>query len=187
MKNKKGNVAVIALIIVIVAITTGVITWLAATKSQAPAQPFAVTQSAPVTKTQPAPTPVPAVADWKSYKNEKYGFELTLPETWKGYRVVEQKLTNINYVDMYDFEIPNASGGFDPAVSIRVIGKKDVAKCEKSMECNYGAKILEDETYIYAEVGGTSSKGGGGYYVYGETEKGLSEIDNVVKSFKLVK
>jgi hypothetical protein len=24
-------------------------------------------------------------ADWKTYKNEKYGFELTLTDAWKGY------------------------------------------------------------------------------------------------------
>ncbi|MEI7425464.1 MAG: hypothetical protein WCK16_00865 [Candidatus Moraniibacteriota bacterium] len=53
MKNKRGNVAVIALIIVIVAITTGVITWLIATKTQAPVQQAVVTQPAPVAKTQP--------------------------------------------------------------------------------------------------------------------------------------
>ena len=57
MKNKKGNVAVIALIIVIVAITIGVITWLVATKSQAPAQQAVVIQPAPVAKTQPVAQP----------------------------------------------------------------------------------------------------------------------------------
>ena len=58
MKNKKGNVAVIAIIIVIVAITTGVITWLVATNSQAPVQQAVVTQPAPVAKTQPTTQPI---------------------------------------------------------------------------------------------------------------------------------
>lgn len=43
MKTQKGNAAVIALIIVVVAITTGVITWLVATRTQAP-----VVQTQPV-------------------------------------------------------------------------------------------------------------------------------------------
>ncbi|EKE18659.1 MAG: hypothetical protein ACD_9C00268G0006 [uncultured bacterium] len=61
MKNKKGNVAVIAIIIVIVAITASVITWLVATKSQAPVQKETANQSAPVAtqpNKQPAPEPV---------------------------------------------------------------------------------------------------------------------------------
>lgn len=34
-------------------------------------------------------------SDWKTYKNEKYGFELTFPESWKGFSVN----TNTNSVD----------------------------------------------------------------------------------------
>ncbi|EKE18661.1 MAG: hypothetical protein ACD_9C00268G0008 [uncultured bacterium] len=52
MKNKKGNVAVIAIIIVIVAITASVITWLVATKSQAPVQKEVANKSVPVLQTQ---------------------------------------------------------------------------------------------------------------------------------------
>ena len=44
MKNKRGNVVVIVIIIVIVAITASVVTWLVATKTQAPIQQVAVTQ-----------------------------------------------------------------------------------------------------------------------------------------------
>lgn len=57
MKNKKGNLNVIAIIIVIVAIITGVITWLVATKSQAPIQKESTTQPAPVAKIQPITQP----------------------------------------------------------------------------------------------------------------------------------
>jgi len=28
--------------------------------------------------------------DWKNYKNNEFGFELTFPETWKGYSVIKQ-------------------------------------------------------------------------------------------------
>ena len=30
------------------------------------------------------------VADWKTYKNNEYGFELTLPDSWKNYSVVKE-------------------------------------------------------------------------------------------------
>ncbi len=58
MKNKQGNVAVIALIVVIVAITASVITWLIATRTQAPAPQVAVSQpTAPVAQMQPVAKP----------------------------------------------------------------------------------------------------------------------------------
>lgn len=58
MNNKKGNIAVIAIIIVFVAITTGVITWLVATKSQAPVQQ-PVLQQAPVSSPREASVVIP--------------------------------------------------------------------------------------------------------------------------------
>ena len=46
MKNRKGNVAVIAVVIVTIAITAGVVGWMFAKKTQAPVpQQLAVTQS----------------------------------------------------------------------------------------------------------------------------------------------
>lgn len=85
MKNKRGNVAVIGLIIVIVVITTGVITWLIATKSQAPVQQAVLTQpTAPVTQTQPvvATQPVNETANWQTYANTKLGFTIKYPSDW---------------------------------------------------------------------------------------------------------
>ena len=54
MKNKKGNVMVIAIIIVIVAITAGVLGWLFAAKSQAPSAQTISQSTTPQTPTQPA-------------------------------------------------------------------------------------------------------------------------------------
>lgn len=88
MKNKRGNVAVIAIIIVIVAITTGVITWLISTKSQAPVQQ-ATTQ--PVVAQLSATAPTPAAVTQQptqpkqeliTYKNDKLKFSFQLPRNW---------------------------------------------------------------------------------------------------------
>lgn len=91
MKNKKGNVAIIAIIIVIVAITAGVIGWLLATKNQAPAQQAAA-QPAPVksvTQTQPAATQPTApaqsadeTADWQTYSNKMFEYSLKVPKEY---------------------------------------------------------------------------------------------------------
>jgi len=44
-------------------------------------------------------------ADWKTYTNEKYGFELTLPSSWRGYivKTEELELSNIGKYDSVDF------------------------------------------------------------------------------------
>lgn len=60
MKNKKGNVAIIAIIIMIVAITAGVVGYLFAKKTQAPVAAPVVTQPVSITQvpvTQPAVQP----------------------------------------------------------------------------------------------------------------------------------
>lgn len=71
----------IALIIVIVAITTGVITWLVATKTQAPIQQSAVTQPELVTKTQPKvqSLPVDESTNWKTYIYNELELSLKYP------------------------------------------------------------------------------------------------------------
>ncbi|MDD5397127.1 MAG: hypothetical protein PHW24_03660 [Candidatus Moranbacteria bacterium] len=94
MKNKKGNVAVIAIIIVIVAITAGAIGYLfAMTRTQAPVQQTATTQpTTPVAQTQPVvqsttPTTQPAAQNtsvdetlnWQTYTNSKMGYTLKYP------------------------------------------------------------------------------------------------------------
>jgi hypothetical protein len=72
MKNKKGNVAVIAIIIVIVAITASLITWLVATKTQTPVQQLVAAQPAPVAKTQSPKTTdtKQSLSETKSISNE---------------------------------------------------------------------------------------------------------------------
>ncbi|HEX8974355.1 MAG TPA: hypothetical protein VF817_02605 [Patescibacteria group bacterium] len=99
MKNKRGNVAVIAIIIAIVAIAAGVVGWMFAKKSQTPVTQTTATQQVTtqpnVSTTQPAEQTTPAVqsdnatsiatipADWKTYTGSKYGFSVSYPSTWK--------------------------------------------------------------------------------------------------------
>ncbi|EKE18660.1 MAG: hypothetical protein ACD_9C00268G0007 [uncultured bacterium] len=75
MKNKKGNVAVVALIIVIVAITASVITWQVATKTQAPEQKEVATT--------PQPEAQSLLEDestnWKTYTYSDSGLSLKYP------------------------------------------------------------------------------------------------------------
>jgi len=63
MKNKKGNVAVITIIIVIVAITAGVIGWLIARTTQAPALQPVATQPQQVQTAEPTNAPISALTN----------------------------------------------------------------------------------------------------------------------------
>ena len=84
MKNKKGNVTVIALIIVIVAITAGFVGWMFAKKSQAPVQQTVVSQPIQVAQTQSAVQPLSdKFAGWQMYKNDVYDYEIQYPSDWK--------------------------------------------------------------------------------------------------------
>lgn len=82
MKNKKGNVAVIAIIIVVVAITAGVIGWLLSNRNQTPVQQAAVTQPAPVKSVTQTPATQPVAvaqptANLQTYTNAKVGFQFS--------------------------------------------------------------------------------------------------------------
>lgn len=40
----------------------------------------------------PQGTPADEVTDWKTYRNEEYGFEITFTDAWKGYQVESQPM-----------------------------------------------------------------------------------------------
>lgn len=93
MKNKKGDVVMIALIVAIVAITTWVIVWMFAKKSQTPVQQVSTVQpSTPVVQTQPTTlntqtsatqsAPVDKAVGLQTYQNDEYGFKFQYPQDW---------------------------------------------------------------------------------------------------------
>lgn len=43
------------------------------------------------------------ISDWKTYRNEEYGFEVTLTDVWNGYRAITKP--NITHIDI-NFQIP---------------------------------------------------------------------------------
>lgn len=87
MKTQKGNVAVITLIIIVVAITAGVIGWLFVKNSQTPVQQTEVARpTAPVTQL------TDETANWNTYKNDIYNFTMKYPPSW----FVEDKKTTLS-------------------------------------------------------------------------------------------
>lgn len=83
-KTQKGNVAVIAVIIMIVAITAGVVGYLFAKKVQTPTEKAVATQPSAQTQQVQQPTqPADETANWQTYSNAKYGFEFKYPRIWE--------------------------------------------------------------------------------------------------------
>jgi len=102
---QKGNTTLIAIIIVVIAITAGVIGWILAKNSQVPVQQATtITQPPiPIAQTQPVATPAPVVqqqaqtvaneqsasqpldenTSWQTYQNSNIGYSLKFPSDWK--------------------------------------------------------------------------------------------------------
>lgn len=76
-KTKKGNMTIIAIIIVVVVIAIGIIGWLLSRRAQQAPPPQAKAQPATET-TQSADD----ITNWKTYTNEKLGFEVKYPANW---------------------------------------------------------------------------------------------------------
>jgi hypothetical protein len=132
MENKKGNVAVIAIIIVIVAITAGVIGFLFAKKTEAPVPPALVVQTQPsANKQNSSEASVPKMPvdltnsydtnKWITYTNEKYGYSFKYPNTgWYLYGGVDN---NGKKSTLDKNELKNADW-----ISVAIINSQDASQ-----------------------------------------------------------
>jgi hypothetical protein len=191
MKNKRGNITVIALIIVIVAITTAIITWLVATKTQAPVQQAVVTQpTTPVAKTQPvAPATqettqsaqIEGTSDWKIYTNTAYGFEIRYPSSYSIFQGVDQKTEKTIPADLNSKKIiitdnPRMFFSGEPVyLSVEVLDSY-ITNLEKWVSDN---KIITDEnSYRVIKKGSVSFAGEQAYQI--QAECGIDSSGNIV-------
>ncbi len=56
-------------------------------------------------------------SDWKTYRNEEYGFEITLSEAFQGY-LVTKRIQDYDGTDYFEFKIPSV--GISPQVDVDV-------------------------------------------------------------------
>lgn len=99
-----------------------------------------------------------STADWREYKNEKYGFQLTLTDDWVGYRVEEgisdSNNIEIKYLTFYlptNESTPEPSGYASPMyISIQTLD--DWSKIEEmnSDGVPMATKIFQNETHVFA-------------------------------------
>jgi lipopolysaccharide export LptBFGC system permease protein LptF len=127
MKNKKGNVAVIAIIIVIVAITAGVIGWMFAKKSQVSVQEIKpATQLVSDNET----------ANWQKYGNRELGFEFKYPTDMKAINNPQQKnivIENSNQKNFISLIIHYDSSFYKTCNDFKEMFK-DIKKVEKNIK-----------------------------------------------------
>jgi len=114
-----------------------------------PRQQELSSQKPPLGEEKATPTPKDEIADWRIYKNEKYGFSLTFPERWEGYQVDERNDVVYPSVKYIDFKLKSKDGRYK---SVFIIGiyPKDTWKLIQSEEGPKPAYFKENNNYIFS-------------------------------------
>lgn len=175
-----------AILVVVIMLLTGVVVYLAVGKTPTPiATPTVIQSPAPaVVAPTVQPTSVPAavaVDAWKSYTNEKYGFALNFPDTWKGYAVTAHD--NENWSDLcFSFKQPQSFCLFQ----LIIFNKSQWAKAGSGQKQNI---LSQTENAVITcegccQVGGDTT--GGGQFDKFQTER-CQEAPGIIKTFQLTK
>mgnify|MGYP001561411868 CR=1 FL=1 len=123
--------------------------------------------------------------DWKTYKNDEYGFQLMLTDEWKNYRVLKDSRDS-NGVYYLEFEVPTLDKNYRDyrgesyATPFGImIFTKDLwlkVKKEEGPKPNY---IAENSKYVFT------------YYRWQDAPEDLISInfnvDKIISTFKFIK
>ncbi|MCC6290721.1 hypothetical protein IT398_01495 [Candidatus Nomurabacteria bacterium] len=132
-KKEAGFSFLLAIIVIAIIAIGASVYW---KSGQVPVTPIPV----PVTsdnsfKTLPTPTATDETADWKTYKNDKYGFEFKYPEIWSIQREVDDDGTTNQLYFIQIGPSPKSDGNSNDGVSeynsswsIQVLKNNDSAK-----------------------------------------------------------
>lgn len=138
------------------------------------------------TSTPTSSTPTPPT-DWHAYNNTQYGFQLTLADVWKGYKVFQRNDVVYSDVKYLDFGVPTSgnpngmfgdtnSNGFAAPFGIAVYPKAEWAKISKE-DGPKPTYITQNSQYVF------------GYYQWQDSPDDLINVDfgipQVISSFKL--
>jgi len=180
--NNKIKTEIAIGIILLIAIIVGGFIWLSGKQQTGQNQPATPT---PVAQ-QPAqqPSNVNKTADWHTYKNDKYGFEITFTDAWKNYKTVE---TGDNQDATIQIQIPTTDpnwkrfGNLATPLDIMIFTKAQWAQASKqALAPNL---ITQNNQYVFAYTGWQdvpSDFGGSNSIGYQKLE-----FDKVISSFKL--
>lgn len=166
--NQKTIIAILGVVAVILAGTTIYFATISNVSQPTPA---------PVAK-QPVQSNTNIAPDWKIYKNDKYGFELTFPDTWQGYNTANRKLDwgSFGTSDSIDFGLPTQKDGL---FNISIHSKQQW----KNIQSEDGPKpgfLGENVNYVFAWAQAQ-------YAADSNIEKRMEEAQDIIKTFKLTK
>ena len=188
--NQKAVIAILGVVVVILLGTTVYFATISNVSQPVAPGPKVAQQPAPTTTKQqsvvqpttPTTQPVPAIADWKNYKNDKYGFELTFPSTWQGYKAINRTLDwGANGTsDSIDFGF-TAQGSSDIALIFNVsMHSKTQWKKIKSEQGPTPTYLGENSLYVFAYSPAQD--------VATDFERSrMTEIESIIKTFKITK
>ena len=128
----------------------------------------------------PTPTST-ATAEWKTYKNEKYGFELIFNDLWEGYLVerddsVEDEFSGVHYRVYIPTNSSKWSGSKKGYADPLVISVYKLADWEKLQKEEAPKDILIDKNEKYAF----------GYSTWQDTPEDLVDTITIVEIKKII-
>lgn len=168
MNSQKGSATIILLVILVI-VLAGVLVYFAFLK-----KPSEVAISPTPTPTKTA-TPTP---DWRIYKNNT--FQMTLTDTWKGYRVKLVEMSSNFGAGTFVFELPSqkTSTGYAELIQIQILNHEYWNTIKNNdLKPIY---ITENKDYVFVYTVSND------YGIYFPNLK-ESDIQKAIASFKLIK
>ncbi len=125
---------------------------------------------------------------YKIYKNEKYGFEVTIPSDWVvgDPEVVDSAIDDKGQLNMYMISfLAKSKGEMIDVMDFIITAKDDVKRCDEIMLCNVGGEMAQGNGYYYGITHGFQDQQYVDEYITGTNinEEGVK----IQESFKLIK
>jgi len=126
---------------------------------------------------------IPAAADWKTYNNTQFGFKLTFPESWKGYKAkVEQE----KYIY---FELPTSDPNFADSNTTQDAGYVSMFAISAYPIAEWNAIPDEEKQMEGPIIGQTATH----VYTWGQSQAGSEDTNprrddskNIIDTFELI-
>ncbi|MBI4049703.1 MAG: hypothetical protein HY395_02735 [Candidatus Doudnabacteria bacterium] len=112
----------------------------------------------------------PKTENWKTYTNEKYGFEIRLPEYWEGYKTSLRQLSYSGIAVSFDFPYTfyGTKTYYQGAFQILIYPAETWPSVQFYPDGSKPRKLRETDTYVYA-------------YAFGQDFGGNIELDRAAK------
>jgi hypothetical protein len=132
---------------------------------------------APIMVKNSGTTTTTTLPEKQVYRNEKYGFELTFPETWKGYSATSRTLNwgSDGTSDSIDFALPDQKDGL---FNISFHTKKQYDSIENS-GVPFGMFLNKNNDYVF--VWNQAQ-----YAANPQMEERMKEVQSIIKTFKFI-